>query len=401
MSHDNTAKAVQLLSERCTACPGTMQVFFEQTGLPVNSCILVDSAKKARTFPRGDIRLAFCRDCGFVRNIAFDPTLTEYSERYEETQAYSPTFNSFHERLVDDLIERHGVRNKHVVEIGCGKGEFLALVCARGSNTGLGYDPSYDANRGILKGSQQVEIVREFFGKQSGTQDADVLVCKMTLEHIQACSDFVISARRALKPGSDSIAFFQVPESMRIFRECAFEDIYYEHCSYFTPGSAARMFRRSGYNVVKLDITYAGQYLTLEATNEHAEPGRLLVNEDSVGELESLVATFDERFRAKQARWQQLMAEKTKSRPVVIWGSGSKGVAFLQMLDDSDSVSAAVDINPNRHGKYMLGTGQPIISPTELADIRPGAVIIMNAIYENEIRQSLTNLGVETEVLTL
>ena len=58
----------------------------------------------------------------------------------------------------------------------------------------------------------------------------------MTLEHIPATGDFVRMVRRAI---GDAVrnrpVFFQIPEATRILRDCAFEDIYYEHCSYFSP----------------------------------------------------------------------------------------------------------------------------------------------------------------------
>ena len=43
------------------------------------------------------------------------------------------------------------------------------------------------------------------------------------------------------------MVFFELPDTERVLTEAAFWDIYYEHCSYFTPGSLARLFRRTGF----------------------------------------------------------------------------------------------------------------------------------------------------------
>ncbi len=378
-----------------------MRVFHQQNSVPVNSCILVDNENEARAFPRGEIRLAFCDHCGFIRNVAFEPARTEYSGRYEETQAYSPTFNTFHRKLAQELIERHRIRSKRIVEIGCGKGEFLALICTLGGNSGVGFDPSYDEQRGIIGDAVDARVVRDLYGAKYGKGDADVVVCKMTLEHIEECLDFVGAARLALKNETGTLAFFQVPESLRIFRECAFEDIYYEHCSYFTPGSAARLFRTAGFDVLGIDITYAGQYLTVEASNGGAAAQTPLANEDAVDELAALVDTFAGRYNAKIQYWRELVEDRAGQGPVVIWGSGSKGVAFLRALERPEAVHAAVDINPNRHSNYMLGTGQPIVSPQELRRLAPRTVIAMNSIYRDEIAGNLQALGVTTELLAL
>ena len=90
----------------CTSCGAAgMEVFHAIDGVPTNSCILLPTREEAQSYPCGDVRLAFCRHCGFISNIAFDPKLTEYSGRYEETQAFSPTFNAFHDKLAHALVE--------------------------------------------------------------------------------------------------------------------------------------------------------------------------------------------------------------------------------------------------------------------------------------------------------
>ena len=118
-------------TNRCPSC-GTagMRVFHEAPAVPTNSCILMETREQALHHRRGSIRLGFCDACGFIANLAFDPGLTEYSSRYEETQGFSPTFNAFHRALAERLIARYDLHGKDIVEIGCGKGEFLMLLCA-------------------------------------------------------------------------------------------------------------------------------------------------------------------------------------------------------------------------------------------------------------------------------
>ena len=48
---------------------------------------------------------------------------------YEDQQSFSPTFNSFSGKLAASLIDRYQIFDKDVLEIGCSKGDFLALMC--------------------------------------------------------------------------------------------------------------------------------------------------------------------------------------------------------------------------------------------------------------------------------
>ncbi len=378
-----------------------MQVFFELPGVPVNSCLLIDTRDEALRFPRGDISLGFCAGCGFVSNLAFRPELTTYSGRYEETQGFSATFNHFHHALAVELIDRLKLTNKQVVEIGCGKGEFLALLCRLGKNHGLGFDPSYDDVRGTIPTDVDAKVVKDFFGDQHGHEDSDFVCCKMTLEHITATAKFVSAARKVLRPTGDATAFFQVPESTRIFRDCAFEDIYYEHCSYFTAGSLARLFRSQGFDVTRLDIAYGGQYLTIEGVRTDGASSAPLAAEDSAAELAAHVSTFNARFLQKTQEWRTIVQTRASQGPVALWGSGSKAVAFLHAIDAPNMVAHVVDINPYRQGHFMPGTGQQIVGPADLKKISPRTVIAMNPVYRDEIARELERHGVSTELLTL
>jgi SAM-dependent methyltransferase len=385
----------------CCRAPG-MQTFHEVRGVPTNSCILLETREEALGYPRGDIRLGFCAVCGFISNTAFDPKLTEYSGRYEETQAFSPTFNKFHKDLAESLVARRDLHERDIIEIGCGKGEFLRLLCELGANRGLGFDPGYSEARGQAQGAERFTVVRDFFSERYADRAADFVCCKMTLEHIPVPSAFMSAAVKTVRRPNGSI-FIQVPESLRIVRDCAFEDIYYEHCSYFSAGSLARLFRSMGLRVLSYDIAYDGQYLTVEA----AYPGsqQLSRNEpplDDLAELARYVSDFPARVAAVLREWEQrLRAWREGNRKVVIWGSGSKGVSFLTGIPGTDVISHAVDINPYRSGYYMPATGQQIVGPQQLKEIRPDAVIVMNRVYVPEIRRSLAELGLDPEVHAL
>ena len=86
---------------------------------------------------------------------------------------------------------------------------------------------------------------------------------------------------------------------------------------------------------------------------------------------------------------------------VVVWGSGSKGVSFLSAIGGGEGVSHVVDINPHRQGRFMVGTGHPIVGPEALKEVAPTTVVVMNAIYRKEVADLLAGLGLTPELLTL
>jgi len=86
---------------------------------------------------------------------------------------------------------------------------------------------------------------------------------------------------------------------------------------------------------------------------------------------------------------------------VVLWGSGSKGVSFLTIMKATANIDYVVDINPCRQGHFMSGTGQEIVSPEFLVEYRPDVVIVMNAIYIEEIGRKIQELNLSPEIISL
>jgi hypothetical protein len=92
---------------------------------------------------------------------------------------------------------------------------------------------------------------------------------------------------------------------------------------------------------------------------------------------------------------------KTQAKRVVIWGAGSKGVAFLTTLGVDYGLAYAVDINPHKNGFFMPGTGHEVVLPTFLRENCPDVVVVMNEIYEDEIRRELAEMGLAPELVSV
>ena len=385
----------------CPACgAGDIRSILRLPAVPVNSCLVLRSREEALAFPVGDIDLHFCDRCTFVFNAAFDEALTRYAAGYEEAQGYSGTFTRFEEELVADLVSRHGVRGKSVIEIGCGKGDFLLRLCAAGANRGVGFDPAFDPAR-VPPPDGSVSFVRDVYSRQHARQRADFYVCKMTLEHIADSAAFVGMLRDAIGANAEAVVFIQVPDAARILSQAAFEDIYYEHCAYFTEASLRDLFARHGFAVLETKSVFGGQYLTLAARAR--QPGapvtlRKAVADQSRDELK----TFGARVHLAREAWGRRLAQlHCCGAKTVLWGGGSKAVAFLTGVPHSATIELVVDINPYRQGSHLPVTGQRIVAPDDLVQYRPDVVIVANRVYEDEIRRDLAGRGLQPEVLLL
>lgn len=406
--------------EACPACgERRLHPFHEQHGVPTNSCLLLEEREEALAHPRGDLVLAVCQTCGFITNTAFDEHLAEYSGRYEETQAFSPRFAAFAEELAEDWVERYSLRGGTVLEIGCGKGEFLEMMMAQGMDTGIGIDPTVRPERtgtarqrdatgrtgsaGQRDAADRITWIRDLYSERYAYLDADAVVCRHTLEHVQPVGGFMRMLRRAIGESRRPVILFELPDVQRVLDEAAFWDVYYEHCAYFSAGSLARLFRSAGFEVLDVRRAYDDQYLIIEAlpASSAGVSQAPLAIEDDLGAVQAGAERFRAGWREHLVRWrEELAAVSAAGGRAVVWGAGSKGVAFLGALATHD-VTAAVDINPYKHDMYLAGTGHHILSPASLRDVDPDLVVAMNPVYLDEIRSQLDTLGVDARLVAV
>ena len=217
-------------------------------------------------------------------------------------------------------------------------GEFLALLCELGENRGIGFDPAYLEGRISSPALDRIEFRKEFFSPKHADVDADAIVCKMTLEHIPQVCQFVSMIRETLGQRSHPLVFFQVPDVTRILEERAFWDLYYEHCSYFSPVSLAHLFSRCSFDVLDIRTDYAGQYLLIEAKPGCSKPAWNGEEREQVTAVGRQVSEFATDIGSHIVAWKWfLQAEADAGRRTVLWGGGSKGVAFLTTLGVSRS----------------------------------------------------------------
>ncbi len=395
--------SLEMRADTQHACPSCgaedMLGFYRVDAVPVHSCLLICDRDEAMAYPTGQLCLSFCEACGFISNTSFDPHEQHYSAQYEETQGFSARFRTFAEGLCDRLINDYDIRGKRVLEIGCGKGEFLAQICAMGGNQGIGIDPAYVPERDPSGRVPSVSFIQDFYSERYAHLEADVVCCRHTLEHIGRTQRFLRMIRDAIGERTQTLVVFEVPDTLRILREGAFWDLYYEHCSYFTPGSLARLFRATGFDVDQLYLDFDDQYIIITAYPS-GDPVSLSPLEEQVSSLKHVIEGFAQTCGSAVVYWTDALNRAgEEGKRVVLWGSGSKAVAFLTTLNCGDAIGCVVDINPYKHGKFLPCTGHQIVSPESLTEYRPDQIIVMNPIYCDEIRRDLSRLGLTAELL--
>lgn len=315
-----------------------------------------------------------------VENAAFDSARICYDEDYQNNQNVSASFEQ-HTRDVLDILKAMLPRGSVLVEVGCGKGEFLELVQADGYFQITGYDGAYEGNN---------PAVEKRFLEPSDRVEADLVVLRHVLEHIQQPHEFLQLLQTVF---GDSDIYIEVPEFDWIREHQAFFDITYEHVNYFTTAALAKLFVAPKQAGVLFGEQY--QYIVADLAGlDIGGYGGAYGNDANWSTLD-----FGELFPSLLTVIEKLGAASS-NRSIYVWGAATKGVMFCHHLgrlrrELFQRVRAAVDINPMKAGRYMPSSHLPILGVESFCREARGddLIVIMNPNYKQEIVAELHDRG--------
>ena len=381
----------------CPVC-GTrdFEAIIRIPGMPLVCNRLFDTPEEAAGAATGDLDLIQCQTCSHMFNASFDLERLSYADGYENSLYHSPTFAGFADSLARELVERYDLRQSTVVEIGCGDGRFLKAICEAGGNSGYGFDPSqqgwsWDAGNGA-----KLKVTSRLFSPATSDLTPKLLVCRHVLEHLDEPVGLLNALHEDRLAEARTIFYFEVPNGDFVTRPQGVWDHIYEHYSCFTPASLAYLFHSRGFRVMQTGTSFADQFLWVHARLDSEQeppraspPGRDAARRTGHG-YEELIG-----------RWRERLAKlKDEGRAVAVWGAGSKGVTFVNLVDSAGAIDAVVDINPNKQGRFIPATRHRVIEPKDLCGLSPNVIIVMNPVYTNEIAKMAHSLGIEAEFFT-
>jgi SAM-dependent methyltransferase len=386
------AKPKFLFRAHCPVC-GTSDLLRSAVfdALPVLCNSLYSDAASAAKAETARFEAAFCRSCGHFFNAAFDEQRITYTQNYENSLHSSPTFNAYADELATRLANTYGLAGKTVVDIGCGKGEFLTRLCDIGDANGIGFDKSFEDDRLVKSG--RVRFVKDWFDAGYANLQPSLVTCRHVLEHVPEPVAFLRALRDNL--GHDVVLYLEVPNALYTLRDEGIWDLIYEHVSYFTYASLRAAVEAAGFEVLADGTAFKEQYLYVEA-RPRTRPASFSRREAK--RIEPLVRNFDRAYTKKLAHWQQYLAAHD-ARQCVVWGAGSKGITFANVVPGGSELAALVDLNPHKHGRFAPGTGTRVVAPEALRQYRLQSIIVMNPIYRDEIAAAARHLDLPCDIV--
>jgi SAM-dependent methyltransferase len=339
---------------------------------------------EARQLPQDHpltLRVHQCGACGFVQLT--ERLEEDYYDDYVMTTSHSPQMVTYQRAQAEDFVARFGLAGRHVVEVGCGDGNYLALLQAAGA-IGSGVEPSDPFRRMAL--ARGLDVAGGYVGRGSRLAGApfDAFVTRQVLEHVPDPNDFLQGIRENLV--ANGVGLVEVPSLEQAMEHGRFYDFFADHLNYFSSVTLRHALERNGIIVLDTSRGMNGEYNV--ALVQRAPAG------DFAG-LQNTLITLSRDLRA------YIEACAKAGKRVAIWGAGGKGVTAMAVADVS-GVAYVVDSDPRKAGYFTPVTHLRICAPEQLMKEPVEAVIVTALAYRDEIITQLRQtLGFTGEVAVL
>lgn len=310
-----------------------------------------------------DLQVVQCSGCGLVQ---LPGAPVPYYRDVIRASAVSGEMTAFRLEQFGDFVERFGLRDRKVVEIGCGRGEYLELVRRTGAEArGLEHSASAvlhcrEAGLPVSRG-----FVRGPACRIPGGPFSAFLMLNY-LEHLPAPNAALAGIRANLDEGG--VGLVEVPNFDMIVRRGLFSEFIPDHLAYFTAATLRGVLEWNGFEVLECREVWHDYILSaVVRRRDRLDLGSFQAREQ---DLRREIDAFLGRYPAGA---------------VAVWGAGHQALTVLSLAKLTGKVRYVVDSAPFKQGRFTPATHIPIVPPDRLDADPVDAVIVMAASYSDEV----------------
>jgi len=286
-----------------------------------------------------------------------------------------------------------------VVDIGSNDGTLLRQFKTSGLVT-VGFEPSNLWELGIEGTSKIINdyFNYETFRREFGNRKAKLITSIAMFYDLEDPNTFVEDVKKCLD--EDGLWVIQMNYLGLMLENNTFDNICHEHLEYYSLLSLSNLLDRHNMEAfdVELNDVNGGSfriYVRHRGGNIEGFPGakeRLKKQKDYEEKMgfgnNKVYDEFAKRIEKTKSDLMDFLNQEVKEgKKIFIYGASTRGLVVLQYFGiDNRLIKAAVDKNPDKWGKYIVGTGIPIISVEEYRKEKPDYLLVLPYHFIEEIK---------------
>jgi SAM-dependent methyltransferase len=332
-------------------------------------------APDSSSWPRVPLELLLCSGCGLVQ--LRHTTSSEWMyRRYWYKSGVSATMRA---ALADVTARARQFaplrRGESVLDIGCNDGTLLATYADSGVRR-AGFEPA--ANLAAEAESNADRVVRDFFNARAVAGEQFRIVTSIAMFYdLEDPNTFCADVARVL--AEDGVWVIEMHYLADIVQQNAFDAVCHEHLEYYSLAALENVVERAGLRVADVETNAVNggslrAYVVHRASPEVSVPSRMarlesLRRKEASVELDRphTYAHLDSRIRQIGSRLNSwLSAQQASGKTISAYGASTKGNTLLQTFGlDCSLIHSAAERNPEKWGKFAVGSWIPIVSEAE------------------------------------
>lgn len=344
---------------------------------------------------RYPLGLEYCKECSFVQLTHIVPPKILY-DGYPYATGASSTATEHFRHMAMEITKTLGLRQGSVVvDIGSNDGTLLKGFLDLGMNI-MGVEPSENIAQIALDAG--IPTIVDFFNSDVVSEislkhgKADVITAANVFTHLEDPASLIRDVKDLLK--DDGVFVIEIYYIWSLIRNGAFDQVYHEHMSYFNIRSLSRLLESEGMEIFHVvPVNTQGGSLRIYASF----PGSYKINK-SVLEMKNQEPSFASSFELyrefadrvkfiRESIVRFVKEEKAKNKRIAGYGAAAKATTLLNYCEiGRDEIEYVADRNILKQGKYIPGTGIPIVSPEYLINDKPDVVIIFAWNIADEVK---------------
>lgn len=314
-----------------------------------------------------NLEILQCSGCGLVQ-LASDPV--PYYRDVVRAAGLSEEMRSFRRAQFADLIDRFSLRGKKLLEVGCGRGEYLSLLGEAGAEA-CGIEHSAASVAACTAAG--LNVSEGFIGSPEDAVPGgpfDAFAIFNFLEHLPDPNATLAGIHRNLS--DTAVGLVEVPNFDMMTREGQFAEFMSDHLCYYTAATLTSTLSINGFEVLGCTEQWYRYILSAIVRKRR----RL----DLAG-FDARRTVLNDEIHAYIRRFPP--------RRVAMWGAGHQALALMALFGLQGSIRYVIDSAPFKQGKYTPATHIPIVAPDALERDPVDAVIIAAAGYSDEVARTV------------
>lgn len=336
-----------------------------------------------------DLEVYQCSGCGLVQ-LSNAPV--PYYREVIRASAVSEEMKDFRKKQFGDFVNRHSLQRKKIIEIGCGKGEFLSIMQEFAAES-YGLEYSEESVAQCVKSGLKVfpGFVENADCKLSHSP-FDAFFILNFLEHLPDPNAALQGIYNNLT--DDGIGLIEVPNFDMILHKKLFSEFIGDHLFYFTRETLSSTLLLNGFEIVDCKVEWYDYIISAivhPVRNYQRKAGKVEGAKDtgvakiSNGAKKKTDLSDFQNHQAKLKNETEKYLSLFKDKKVAIWGASHQALAIISLLNLSGRIEYVIDSAKFKQGKFTPATHIPIVAPDKLYSDPVDMVIVMAAGYSDEV----------------